>query len=178
MSATSPTNGPEGMPKGIPPKPAPNRFEPPVAWLFGRQLIANLKWIALYAAFKGKLDPRDWMNPNIIRADQSAKQQDASGSLPEGAERHRDDPAEVFWFDYIADTGDGQKAVYSIAYLCMSDLALTTEPQIGDQVEFVLQPDPAHLDGQLLLPRGAFLFIGGDTSYHISDYGNLAVRVQ
>jgi hypothetical protein len=167
------------MPKGIPPKPDTNNFKPPVAWLFGRQLIANLKWIALYTAFKGKLDPRDWMKPNIIRANQPAKQLDEAGSPREGAEQPGD-LDEVFWFDYIADTGDGQKAVYSIAYLCMSDLAVKTAEKIGDLAEFVVDPDTARLaaDDKRLLPRGAFLFIGGDTSYHISDYGNLAVRVQ
>ena len=27
----------------------------------GHQLLRSLKFVALYAAFKGKLDPRDWM---------------------------------------------------------------------------------------------------------------------
>jgi hypothetical protein len=30
----------------------------------------------------------------------------------------------------------------------------------------------------MLLPRGTFLFVGGDTSYHIADYGTLAIRFQ
>ena len=30
----------------------------------------------------------------------------------------------------------------------------------------------------MLLPRGAFLFVGGDTSYHIADYANLSDRFQ
>jgi len=173
MSAGLPKKDPAGIAAGIPPKPDPKNFLPPVAWLFGRQLLANIKWFALYAAFKGKLDPRDWMKPNIIRANQSDKPLDESGSPKEAAED------EAYWFDYIADTGDGQKAVYTIAYLCMSDLALTTS-QPGAEVGFVLDAGAARLktDDQLLLPRGAFLFIGGDTSYHISDYGNLAARVQ
>lgn len=182
MSAPLPASSP-GMPQGIPPKPDPKDFEPPVAWLFGRQLIANLKWIMLYAAFKGKLDPRDWMNPNIVRADQSLTQPDVSGSQRDDREDQEDGVGksdEEFWFDYIADSGDGQRAVYSIAYLCMSDLAVKSNPQIGDSVEFLPQPDAAGLDeaGKMLLPRGEFLFVGGDTSYHISDYGNLAVRFQ
>jgi hypothetical protein len=34
------------------------------------------------------------------------------------------------------------------------------------------------LEGGKLLPRGKFLFIGGDTSYHIADYPTLVRRVQ
>jgi hypothetical protein len=183
MSEVLPANAPFGMPKGIPPKPDPKDFEPPVAWLFGRQLIANLKWIMLYTAFKGKLDPRDWMNPNIIQPGRSSIQlNDSQPSHEEGRDESAsiDESKEEFWFDYIADTGDGQKAVYSIAYLCMSDLAVKTQPQIGDQLEFVPQPDLVALkaEDKTLLPRGGFLFIGGDTSYHIADYGNLAARIQ
>src|SRR5262245_27774214 len=61
-----------------------------------------------------------------------------------------------FWFDYAADTGDDQKAAYSLAYLWMQDL---------------------NLDGKKL-PRGQFLFVGGDTSYHIADYPTLTERFQ
>jgi len=32
---------------------------------------------------------------------------------------------EEFWFDYIADSGDGQMAVYGVACMCLSDLWLT-----------------------------------------------------
>ena len=53
-------------------KPKPDAFEPPVSWLFGRQFIANLKWILLYTAFKGKLDPRDWMKAELSPKDSPA----------------------------------------------------------------------------------------------------------
>ena len=43
---------PGSLPPGIPPKPKPNGFEKPVAWLFGRQFLAALKWILVYTAFK------------------------------------------------------------------------------------------------------------------------------
>src|SRR5437879_351071 len=48
-----------------------------------------------------------------------------------------------FWFDYAADMGDDQKAAYSLGYLWLKDV------QIGGQT----------------LPRGQFLFVGGDTAY-------------
>src|SRR6266545_187541 len=173
-------SNPVGMPKDIPAKPEPAAFEPPVAWLFGRQLIANLKWILLYAAFKGKLDPRDWMNPNVIDLRRSVDSKEPERSLEGGEDEQPDatDSEPEFWFDYLADSGDGQKAVYSIAYLCMSDLAAASDPRAGEQLEFVSHPGAAMHEGKTLLPRGEFLFVGGDTSYHISDYGNLAARFQ
>src|SRR4030095_12992462 len=99
---------PSGLPDGIPPKPEPKDFEEPVAWLFGRQFIATLKYVLLYMAFKGKLDSRDWMKAEVIDIEQ----------LPQTNSESLDE----FWWDYISDSGDGQKAVYSIAFLCMSDL--------------------------------------------------------
>lgn len=44
-------------------------FDPPVAWLFGCQLISGLNWIALYAAFGEKLDAKDRMRPRLIAMD-------------------------------------------------------------------------------------------------------------
>ncbi|HYG81956.1 MAG TPA: hypothetical protein VD861_16280, partial [Pyrinomonadaceae bacterium] len=155
-----------------------------MAWLFGRQLIASLKYILLYTAFKGKLDARDWMSAHVIPDRGSPAEVERFWRRGNGAPAQSGDPlpasAEEFWFDYISDTGDGQKAVYSIAYLCLSDLAAAQNPQLGQPLEFVSQPDAARLaaEGKVLLPRGAFLFVGGDTSYHISDYGTLAKRFQ
>jgi hypothetical protein len=79
----------------------------------------------------------------------------------------------AFWFDYLADTGDGQKATYSIAYLCMSDLWVEPSPQVSATVSL----DETQ-DRRVRLPRGEFLFIGGDTSYHVADYATLANRFQ
>jgi hypothetical protein len=167
-------------------KPEAGDFEPPVGWLLGRQLIANLKWILLYTAFKGKLDPRDWMNANIIPpARRSSAEIDKFWRGWNRDWKQEEDGAsnspKEFWFDYISDTGDGQRAVYSIAYLCMSDLETKRDPQLGDKLKFVLDPHQSKADAgqeRLLLPRGTFLFVGGDTSYHISDYNTLAVRFQ
>src|SRR5262249_21008797 len=60
------------------------------------------------------------------------------------------------WFDYIADTGDGQMAMYSVASLCYRDLELENKH----------------------LPRGRFLFCGGDTAYHVADVPTLAAQFQ
>ena len=153
------------LPLDIPSKPKPEDFLEPVAWLFGRQFIATFKYVLLYTAFKGKLDSRDWMKNEFIDLEQLWKQSGAGND---------DD----FWFDYISDTGDGQRAMYSVAYLCLSDLAVSNDLKIDDAAEFVSKLSPNELATKTQLPRGAFLFVGGDTSYHISDYGTLANRFQ
>jgi hypothetical protein len=166
----SPTTPP--IPKGIPPKPEDHDFEKPVGWLLGRQLIASLKFIFLYTAFKGKLDARDWMKAEVIPRRNSGPDVDPFWVIENGAVSK-----DEFWFDYMADSGDGQKAVYSVAFLSMSDLAVSESPQVNQPLQFVKDPNAVE-SGQMLLPRGTFLFVGGDTSYHISDYATLASRFQ
>ncbi len=142
----------------------PANFKKPVAWLLGPQLLASMKRIALYAAFGEKLDPRDWMSPELINLDHPG------GS----AHRAAGDP---FWFDFMADTGDGQMATYNIAALCLNNLFVRSSATIGDRVFFTPNQPGADKAGQCL-PRGEFLFVGGDTSYHIADYPTLAERFQ
>lgn len=79
-----------------------------------------------------------------------------------------------FWFDYISDTGDGQMGVYSVACVCFSDLWLKSE-DIGAEIK--LKP-PENFNGETLLSRGSFLFVGGDTAYHAADYTTLFERFQ
>jgi hypothetical protein len=129
-------------------------FKGPVGWLLGQQSLAGLKWIAIYTAYGDKLNFCDWM-------------QGYAGEEPAPAPQSG---AQEFWFDYIADTGDGQRATYSIAYLCHSDVYLPT-------ADCVPGPNQVSLtDGAFRLPRGQFLFVGGDTAYHIADLETLAER--
>jgi hypothetical protein len=132
-------------------------FKRPVSWLMGRELLAGLKWIAAYAFMGDKLDAKDWMAAGVI-------------------EKHRQnhDGKEPFWFDYIADTGDGMSAVYNIAYLCMGDLWIDKNTGIGAN-NVALAADTTY---QQQLPRGAFLFVGGDTAYHIADTASITERFQ
>ncbi len=133
------------------------RFKPPVSWLMGRELLAGLKWIAAYAFMGNKLDPKDWMMTEII--------------TPPRCNNSAYDP---YWFDYIADTGDGMSAVYNIAYLCMSELWIDSSSNLGEN-SVALAADNTYTQH---LPRGEFLFIGGDTAYHIADTASLKERFQ
>lgn len=127
-------------------------FEKPVSGLFDRDLIIGLRKIITSGLYLNKLDIRDWMKPQVIDFSNEASESE-------------------LWFDYVSDTGDGQKAAYNIAYLCMSEL--WAEPNPGPRSAVKFDNTPAH---SLRLPRGQFLFVGGDTSYHIADYRTIARR--
>jgi hypothetical protein len=180
--------------------PKPDRledFDKPVSWLVGRDLLAGLKWIVLYSAFKGKLDPRDWMKASVYppkppkdskttvhqwwrdRDDENWNWKVSNDEFWRTLQKEKGDfwkrtQETEFWFDYIADSGDGQVAVYDVAYLCFSDLWTQVNPGTGATVKF------EHKKGEheFLLPRGQFLFVGGDTAYHIADYTSLSERFQ
>ena len=143
----------------FPPKPdEKSGFSKPVAWLLGRQLLSAVKWMLLFAAFQGRLDIRDWMEAEVCTFENT-----------EGDDE--------FWFDFFSDSGDGQMAMYNLAYLFMTNLWAegSTEnlPSIGSEAKF--DTDAGH---KLLLPRGEFLLNAGDASYHIADYSTLAYRFQ
>jgi hypothetical protein len=172
-------------------------FESPVAWLLGRQLLRSLKGILLYTAYGKKLDPRDWMRAKVFPSKDKAEALKAwrlrdfnleqpmafpKAPLPPGSETDEANQWKAkgeFWFDYISDTGDGMKATYSIAYLCLGDLYVKSkDPQMlkaGDVINTIATKDASTTE---TLPRGEFLLIGGDTAYHASDYITLASRVQ
>lgn len=166
-------------PEGVPDKPEDGDFEGPVAWLGGRELIANLKLIALYTIFGNKLDSRDWMTGMVYLVEdensphsglrKANANQDVNTRMVEAGVYTRDvettraadeKPENEFWFDYIADTGDGQMATYNVAYIAMRNWSLKTKGKL------------------VSLPRGKFLVIGGDTAYHVADYETLAKRFQ
>ena len=167
----------------------------PVAWLLGRQLIASLKWILLYTAFGTKLDARDWMAAKVYPSDEQAEADDKWMRLlltrNDGQELPQSDDPEggtrfwsgkEFWFDYLSDTGDGTKATYSIAYLCLNNLWMQDRWESTPDFEDAnIQLEHLKRDGDsfpVRLPRGEFLLIGGDTSYHLSDYATLHSRFQ
>ena len=146
-----------------PREPRPRLFEKPVAWLFGPQLIGGLKGILLYTAYGEKLDPRDWMSGEVFHFNDAEHEQ-----------------KQEFWFDYLSDVGDGTKAMYSIAYLTLcrslwtrnNNTTLPTNPA-DCEIKTSSEAGFTHE-----LPRGEFLFIGGDTAYHASDYMTLVNRIQ
>ncbi|SCL24516.1 metallophosphoesterase [Micromonospora inyonensis] len=79
-------------------------------------------------------------------ADKREAQQGAAFDQP--VFRH-DQGTGDFWFDYVADLGDGFDATYSVASLIASDLPLDTDGGV--------------------LPRGTALIMGGDQVYPYAD---------
>src|SRR5437660_11962448 len=122
-------------------KTRPSVFERPVAWLLGTQLIGGLKGSLLYGAYASKLAPRDWMTAKEVNFNDESKTE--------------------FWFDYIADAGDGTKAMYSIAYLVMSSLWTKLTPNAKDLPAHDPERKVSTLNNgkesfSFLLPRGEF----------------------
>jgi len=180
-------------------KPKCPKPERPVAWLLGRQLLGSLKGILLYVAYGKNLDARDWMWADVFPARDKMKalkvwrklherklvdSQEAATANPydiveEREKEYWQDEKNEFWFDFIADTGDGTKATYSIAYLCLSDLYVPTrchkKLKANDKVRTCRTKEATTTE---VLPRGEFLLIGGDTAYHVADYMTLSSRVQ
>ncbi|MFT3765745.1 MAG: hypothetical protein QM820_09540 [Minicystis sp.] len=143
-------------------KPYPDRpktFEAPVTWLFGSKLLRQVGWIALYSLWGRRLGGIDWMNPGEPIEEPLARPND-----------------EEFWFDYIADSGDSQKATYSIAYLCLSDLFLEDVVAKDGRTSTRLVFEPPAGAPRRELPRGRFLFVGGDTAYHVANHRTLTER--
>ena len=165
------------MSNNTPTTPQPRVFEKPVAWLLGKQLLNSLKGILLYSAYGGKIDPRDWMAGRAFSYSRNGSNWTCD-TLPSLAAPKDSTDQDEFWFDYLSDSGDGTKAVYSLAYLAMTNLwtkltpTTKTLPPSNLEVSF-------SSDGQTFqLPRGQFLFFGGDTAYHTSEYMTLINRLQ
>jgi hypothetical protein len=174
------------------PKKEARRFAPPVAWLGGRDLLANIKYFVLFAMSSGKLDMRDWMTGKVFPDRDSLRQR----TVEEFWAQYQSEPEDgEFWFDYVADSGDGMTATYSIAYLSLGDLLLEggtdwtnlSDRERNKRLATAMEGSVTVLrDGRAdnnrragqVLKRGAFLFVGGDTTYHIADYSSLANRFQ
>lgn len=114
----------------------------PVSWFSPAVLSRSAQRVAISSALGEFLDKRELQQ-----------------AVPARAPAARTEGDEV-WFDYIADTGDGFDATYSVAWLA-------AQPRLA--VEGV--------DGSL--PRGALLVLGGDQVYPVasaSEYENRFTR--
>ncbi|MBY0475357.1 MAG: hypothetical protein K2Q13_09900 [Nitrosomonas sp.] len=133
------------------------KFKRPVSWLAGRELLASLESTLNYVLNGEKQDSRDWMFAETITPPHC-----------------NSDEQDSYWFDYIADTGDGSRAVYNVAYLCLSELWLKEDGKTAEGQVSLSQTG----EFNQRLPRGEFLFVGGDTAYHVADIAALKERFQ
>lgn len=276
----------DSNPKTYPLKPEkPEGFKKAVAWFGGREFVASLKSILMYAIYGENMDPRSWMKPNIYpnveekvksqKEDKYKKQAeknlaqsaDAMESLDSvvnvqasenlknseevkaaiekklteewarkildywkwkrmhfefwekylawlesaaAPEEHKkllprdkivsgkatgEKELNELWFDFIADSGDGQMGVYNVACMCFADLwtrkvkpskkeentekSESIEKPVIENADVTFEPPPeADWENYELLPRGYFLFVGGDTAYHSANYETIFERFQ
>ena len=116
-------------PKSLEPQELGFRRRPPVRWLGPVLLAATGARVALAEQFGAYLDKRELQYP-----------------FPKDIHDHSRDADETgdFWFDFVADLGDGFDATYSVAYLLAQ-----RELDVGEH----------------RLPRGRALVMGGDQVY-------------
>lgn len=127
--------------------------EKQVSWFDTRQLLATGSQ-SLAATIVGSMSGRRELMAALEHA--SSKAFDYSGR-------------EELWLDYIADTGDGWNATMSVAWLAGRDGivldpggAPTPQPIPGD---CYTEGMPEAGEGQLVLPAGRVLVLGGDEVY-------------
>ncbi|MCX7899240.1 MAG: hypothetical protein N2444_04015, partial [Methylocystis sp.] len=89
---------------------------------------------------------------------------------------------DAFWFDYVADLGDGFNATYSVAWLIGRDYVYLKNK--GVEVEQPLPPAPnkecgadALGPGYVALPAGSVLVMGGDQVYPFASADNYRERL-
>ncbi len=175
----------------VPPKP--RRPRRPVGWLLAPELLAKLNTIL----HTRRGDPRDWMPVSLGHAHVEDGAPDAGrvrdirleglgGAVlaevvePVATPRLIEPPESgELWFDYVGDTGDGEAAMYSVAYLLQAELRLGADADERDRRRgpvMVTLGDPGA--GPALLPPGQFVLFGGDTAYHVADRATIAGRVR
>jgi predicted ATPase len=152
---------------------------------------------------KPKLPPRQPSReprpaaPEVPAVDVAAPAEPAEQRPPEPLEPLAEAPAqsapdlrsapdlEDVWFDYVSDIGDGVDAMYAVAYASLvsfdRERAPGQPPAAGEtwspgSVPEALRVAPG--GAEATLPRGQFLFVGGDTAYHVADAPTLTARVE
>jgi hypothetical protein len=151
----------------------------PVEWLLGPSLVGKLRKIILSSLFSKDLDLRDWMCATTWSRYTTTGAHDDVDRLATPA-THPDStgPGEL-WFDFIADSGDSQLAMYSLACLLHQDLHVTqgTEVVTRGARQVRTEAHGAAPPGWMTLRRGQFLMMGGDSAYHVADEATLQERV-
>jgi hypothetical protein len=147
-----------------------DRFSPqgPIDWALSKVFVESLFKPLLYSVVPDRLDPRDWMTGEDLELELAARTVDAGGTR------------EDYWFDFVSDTGDSDVAMYSLAYLFHGDLALEGRPGAlaANDPTLANQPEVTIANGSEceLLPRGEFLFLGGDSAYPVAEQAALDAR--
>lgn len=151
-------------------------LRPAVGWMLGPELIARLGSIV-----DRRNDPRDWMTVPLGHwHDESTRT--ATGRYVAAEEPSASEEGEV-WFDFISDIGDSSEAMYAVACACLSSFETSADisklpPEGARSLQARVGAASSSPHRVTRLPRGQFLFIGGDTAYHVGDEATIRARVQ
>lgn len=124
--------------------PTKNNRKAMVSWFSPFILLKTLKDLVLSKIVGSQVDTRELQSVNESTQDSYTAQVQCKVNTPY---TQVDDQGD-FYFDYIADTGDGWESTYSIASLLSRDYLCVNTKQ-----------------DKLKLPRGSFLLLGGDEIY-------------
>lgn len=186
--------------------PWPREYPRPVGWMLSPELIDKLgkvlrkpvdprRWMRLDDGHAHIEDGGDASGGVQVPGRWCDVRRRLGGHLDPQAEAFVVPPASgELWFDYVADIGDGFAAMYSVGYLLQADLVcadgrdlrtLSAEHVRRAKDAWPVQlavaapaPAPAASPDRARLPRGQFMFVGGDTAYHVADRATLAWRLQ
>ena len=82
------------------------------------------------------------------------------------------------WLDYLSDAGDAVDSMYAVAYASLVSFHGDADPSTWQAASGTKLLSVAKAGETASLPRGQFVFFGGDTAYHVSDAATLRARVQ
>ena len=131
-----------------------------IAWFGFSAFWGHLRHLAASAIATENIDSRQWMMPETPTAlldrclsilEEAGAQSGPTLASAMGGE---------VWIDFVADTGDDFDVSRAVAVL------LTGEYLVDD-------PD----EGELLLPRGTVLFLGGDLAYPVATVREITRRL-
>jgi hypothetical protein len=115
-----------------------------VSWFSPIILLKTLKDLVLSKIVGSQLDTRELQSLNEVVHDSDSITTSSTGKIKHYYQNNED--SQDFYFDYIADTGDGWDSTYTVASLLSRDYLV--------------------FDNEALkLPRGEFLLMGGDEVY-------------
>jgi len=177
----------------------------PVGWLLGPELIGQLTkilrrrsdprdWMPYY---RGCAHDEFWKRDGSLTRVSTAGDGLENGVLEvaedapppkRGAERlmgvaeptaaQAADASSEIWFDYLSDAGDAVDSMYAVAYATMVSFEGDADPTTWSRGQAAKPLTVAEAGAEATLPRGQFVFFGGDIAYHVSDAATLRVRVQ
>lgn len=140
----------------------PQRY---VDWIAPGELLNAGMRAVVSKTFGDYSDRRDLMGSRPLRTRAVADGIDGNGSFDRRRDLARSQTTgdhNEYWFDYVADVGDGFDATFAVAQ------QLAANRLAPDRLRAVGHFDPGEFTGVRELPRGRLLVMGGDEVYPVA----------